>query len=139
MLVERGLSFLFFIGSAAYLYGATGLAMGTLAAPKAGFLPTVIGVLGVALSGFDLVRTLRHPTAEPQETSYGKSLGFAAILAAYIVALPFAGFLACTVVCTFLLLKISGARGLVVPAIISVALAAATQFGFGTLLNLQLP
>jgi hypothetical protein len=139
MLVERGLALLFFFGSAAYLFGATGLAMGTLSAPKAGFLPTVVGVLALVLSGLDLARTLYRSSASPQETDYAKALGFAAILAGYIVALSFVGFLASTIVCTFLLLKIAGVRGSVVPAGLSVGLAAAIQVGFGMLLNLQLP
>ena len=139
MLVERGLALFFFLGSAAYLYGATGLAMGSLSAPKAGFLPIVVGAIALALSAFDLVKTLPAAHGEPQQTSYTKALAGVAVLAAYILALPFFGFLASTTICTFLLLKIAGARGYVVPAIISVLLAGATQFGFGTLLNLQLP
>jgi hypothetical protein len=139
MLVERGLALFFFIGSAAYLYGATGLAMGTLSAPKAGFLPTVVGVMALALSAADIVKTLRAAADGPPDTNFAKALSGVAILAMYILALPFLGFLASTTICTFVLLKIAGTRGSVVPAIISVLLAGATQFGFGTLLNLQLP
>jgi hypothetical protein len=139
MLVERGLALFFFLGSAAYLYGATGLAMGNLATPKAGFLPTIVGTLAVLISGIDVVMTLRATPRPVEENNLAKAAVAVVILIAYVVALPYAGFLPATVVCTFLLLKIGGTAGYWLPAVLSVALAGIIQIGFGTLLNLQLP
>lgn len=139
MLVERGLALFFFLGSAAYLYGATGLAMGNLATPKAGFLPTIVGTLAVLISGLDVVLTLRAAPRAMEENNLAKAGIAVVILVAYVIALPFTGFLPATVVCTFLLLKIAGTAGYWLPALLSIALAGIVQVGFGTLLNLQLP
>jgi NO-binding membrane sensor protein with MHYT domain len=139
MLVERGLALFFFVGSAAYLYGATGLAIGSLAMPKAGFLPTIVGALAVLISGIDLVMTLRAAPRPAGEDNFTRAAVAVVLLVTYVAALPFTGFLAATIVCTFLLLKIAGTSGYWLPALLSVVLAAIVQVGFGTLLNLQLP
>jgi hypothetical protein len=138
-MVERGLAIFFFALSAAYLHQAADLSIGSLAAPKSGFVPWLVGLAAVLLTGINLVRTMVAASAGEVETNYGRAAAFTAAMAAYVVALPLLGFASTTVACTFLLLKISGAQGFVVPALLSGALAGGVSVGFGTLLNLPLP
>lgn len=139
MTIERGLSVFFLVVSIAYLYAATGFSFGSLASPRAGFLPQIVGGLAVLLTFIDFIGTARRAPGEQERSRLVIAAGFVGVMALYVVALPLVGFPVSTTLCTFALLKVGGTRGYIVPAIISVCLSGGVWLAFQQLLNLQLP
>jgi hypothetical protein len=139
-MIQRIVAIVLFGFCAAYTYGATHLSMGALTAPKAGFVPVIIGVCGTLLSGVLAVQSLMTPAGGlPAETHPGRALLFVAGLFGYAALLGFAGFLPATFLGTLFLLKISGVAGWPLPLIIAGGGAVLLDGLFEYVLEISLP
>lgn len=141
--VQLAVALALLAGCSLYLYAATGFSFGIWSSPRAGFVPTIAGCLGVALALGNLVRVLC--AAKPDEVDLGASpkraLAFLAVLAAYAALLTMLGFLVATFAATLALLIVSQGRAR--RAVLALAIAGAFAVGiwllFGSVLNLPLP
>lgn len=139
-MVGRCLAFVFFAASAAYLYSATAFNLGTLSAPKAGFVPLLAGSGAVLLTGINFIQTWRTADGEDiGELNLPKAMLFAAGLAGYVALMGFVGFLPATLVATLFMLKVARNPGWLMPALVSAGVSAGLTVVFGTLLQVQLP
>ena len=107
--LNRLVAFVLVAGTAAYFYRATGLSFGSLANPKAGFLPQVAGAAGLVLASINLISVYRS-AATPGEGSLSvlATLPFLLGLVGYLVALAYVGFLPATAIGLFYLLLVGG-------------------------------
>ena len=106
------LAALLFIGSAVYLANAWDLSFGSWRAPRAGFLPIIVGTIGTVLAAANLVGTALAPEIEADigDAPWRAAL-FAAALAAFVPALALMGYVPATFAILLALLKIHGAGG----------------------------
>jgi hypothetical protein len=124
-----------------YLHAATGFSFGSWSSPKAGFTPTIVGVLGVLLATANVVRVFRTGFSEPVDfgVSPRRALAFLVILLLYAGLLGVVGFLPATFLATLVFLKIGELRGFVLPIVIAAVFAGSIWFLFGHILQLPLP
>lgn len=129
-------------GCSLYLYAATGFSFGVWNNPKAGFVPTIAGCIGVALAVGNIVRVWRAGSPGPVELGLSprRALAFLAVLTAYAALLGKLGFLPATFAATLVLLLVSrGIRGLPLTLVIAAAFSATIWLLFGFVLKLPLP
>nr|WP_249730142.1 tripartite tricarboxylate transporter TctB family protein [Chelatococcus sp. YT9] len=130
-------------GCSLYLYAALGFSFGTWRSPRAGFMPTIVGFLGVALAVGNLIRVLRSVTLDGVDLGLApvRALAFLAILAAYAAMLSRLGFLPSTFAATLALLLVGQTRA--GSKLMALVIASAFSIGawllFGRILNLPLP
>lgn len=126
---------------AVYLKAATGFSFGTWSSPKAGFMPTIVGILGILLSAANVVRVFRAGFAGGADlgASPKRALAFLAVLILYAGFLGVLGFLPATFLATAALLKVGEVRGIVVPIAVSACFSGGVWLLFGQVLQLPLP
>jgi hypothetical protein len=140
-LTQRIIALVLFLICAAYLYAATGFTFGGWSNPKAGFMPTIVGVLGVLLSAGNLARVVQARLLGPADfgASPARALAFLVVLLLYAGVLGTLGFLPATFLASLSLLKVGQVRGFVFPIIIAACFAGGIWMLFGRLLQLPLP
>lgn len=125
---------------ALYLYAAFGFSFGSWNNPRAGFLPRIAGVLGLFLALGNLATVI---ISERQSADFGakplRAVLFTLGLIGYVPLLSVAGFMPSTGLLTLYLFKIYGAKGWIVPILVSAITAVAVFFLFSRLLQLPLP
>ncbi|KRE09689.1 hypothetical protein ASE63_03925 [Bosea sp. Root381] len=141
-LVQLVVAVALFAGCSLYLYAALGFSFGAWSNPRAGFMPTIAGCIGVALALGNLLRVWRAGDAASADLglSPSRALAFLAILAGYAALLGRLGFLPATFGAALALLMVSrGMRG----PVVTLSLAAVFSLGiwllFSRALDLPLP
>ena len=126
--------------AALYLYFSMGLSFGAWSNPRAGFVPRIAGIGGVALAAANLLIVIFQ---ERKGANFGdkplRAVFFALGLIAYVPALQVISFLPATAILLLYLVKIYGAKGWIMPVLASAATAVGVYFLFSRLLQLPLP
>lgn len=125
---------------ALYTIGAVSYEVGTLASPKAGLFPTLVGILLLAASGSRLYQEITRPSPgpDPPGPAWWRVPAICASIGVFIYLLKPAGYLVASTVLTALLIFLLGRR----PgwAVMGFALATAVvSFFFFNLLGVPLP
>lgn len=121
------------------LYAGSGLPLGSLREPGAGFFPAAVAVALILLAL--LAATGRIPEAGDPQAGPGSAVRvwiLTAMIAAYAWLLPFAGFVLCTTVLLVVALRGLGAVGWL-PTIVCAAGGAAGCYFLFTRLGMPLP
>ena len=139
-MADKVLSAFFLLLSLAYLYFAREMSFGSLGSPKSGFLPMVTGTGASLLAFINFIGVLkRGPGSAGRQRALKKLVPFCLSLASYIVLLKYAGYLFATFIVLFCLLKVSEAKGWLIPLVISAGVAAGFHFTLGGLLGVVFP
>jgi hypothetical protein len=126
--------------TAAYLNSALGFSFGSWSAPRAGFMPTIVGVLGTGLASINLVAiALKQPGRADLGELPVQAFLVAGTLFAYLPLLMVAGYIPATALVLVALIKVFGGKGWVLPIAIAAAASGATFVLFEHLLSLPLP
>ena len=139
-MMERAVSLLMLVGSASYLWFALKLSFGSVYAPKAGFLPTVAGVLAVVLALILVVG--RQPAGDADKsggTNWRKFFFTLLGLAIYLMLLLNTGYIFATGIIMLYFLKVTDTEGWVGPSLIAAATALALYLLFEKVLAIMLP
>jgi hypothetical protein len=141
VLAQRIVALALFLICAVYLNAAREFSFGSWSGPKAGFMPIIVGTLGVLLAAANVVRVFRAGPAGPVDfgRSPARALAFLAVLMLYAGLLGMLGFLPATFLATLALLKVGELRGLVRPIAIAACFAGGVWLLFGRILQLPLP
>jgi hypothetical protein len=138
--VERLLALAVLAASGVYLASALALPRGTAARPGAGFFPLAVGVFGAAVALAWVATSLRRQPAAGAAAAEGRGRvgATAALLVAYCLLLPWAGYPLAAFLFTGLLLRGLGARW---PAALAIGLGSAvgSYYLFAVLLDVPLP
>lgn len=137
---RRVMALALFVVSAGYLAAATRFSFGVLAAPKAGFLPRLVGCSAVILSAINLwfvFRTRIEVRADGSRPS--RAVLFVAGLVAYVLLLKPLGYALATALATAYLLKAAGTEGWRLPAGLSIGLAGGLYVLFVLVLKIPMP
>ena len=142
-MIERWLSGFFLLVSALYVYFASDLNFGTLAKPKVGFLPHLVGYLALILCIINFSQLMSKKLL-PGEGKIDLSTlkNILLVLAGscvYIFLLSKIGYLAATMLFLFYLFKITQTKGYIMPGIIAVSVVGVFYFCFSVLLGVNLP
>lgn len=140
-MVRKFMALFFLVVSAVYFYTALKeLSFGTLRAPKAGFLPAIVGCGAVVLSAINFIRTLRTREGDDTpETALRKVAWFVLGLVVYLILIGLIGFWVSTFIAMIYLLKVSDTKGWTVPLLVSAGVSAGLYFVFGYLLQVSFP
>ncbi len=139
-MMRSAVAFFLFAVCVIYLYAANDFAAGTLSNPKAGFLPNLIGWLGVVFSAVNLVQVLRARAQEAGKRIDMARVGlFAAGLLAYAGVIGTIGFFASTCLVLFFLLKLSNPQDWKISLTAPVAVSGLLYVTFTYVLALPLP
>jgi hypothetical protein len=141
ILTQRIVAVALFLICAVYLNAATGFSFGSWSSPKAGFMPTIVGSLGVLLAAANVVRVFRAGAAGSADFGHSpiRALAFLAVLMLYAGVLGVLGFLLATFLATLALLKVGELRGLIWPVAIAGCFSGGIWLLFGRILQLPLP
>jgi len=123
-----------------YTIGAVGYEVGTLASPKAGLFPTLVGVLLLSASGFRLCEEIARPSPgpEPLGPAWWRVPALCGAIGVFIFLLKPAGYLIASTAMTVLLITFLGRRRRW--TVVGIALAtAAVSYYFFSLLGVPLP
>lgn len=116
--------FLFF--SLTYLFFARDLSFGALGAPKAGFLPTLAGIIGTLLSFFAVMQeVLRDKPKRPADFYWSKFLFTVIGLLFYVIVLNSIGYLVATFIVMLYWLKVTDTGGWATPFFVAAGVALA--------------
>jgi hypothetical protein len=137
---RRVIALLIFFVSAGYLAAATRFSFGALAAPKAGFLPRLVGCSAVILSTINLWFVFRTQIAVKADGSRSRgAVLFVAGLVAYVLLLKPLGYALATALATAYLLKAAGTEGWRLPAVLSISVAVGLYVLFVLVLKIPMP
>lgn len=158
-MIKKIMACIFFAVFVIYYILSEGLSSGTFRSPKAGFLPQVIGILGILLTLVNLFFTFRNdfkkfrqkPEEATQKTedeikeskaerkTWLNIAIFSVLSFAFVISLKYIGYLAASILYMMALMKLANTKGWIKPAIISVCVAGAFYFSFSYLLGVNLP
>lgn len=139
-MAERIITLALLLGGLVYLFLARQLAFGTLASPKAGFLPIVAGSITVILALILVVSQWRSHKSMKQTKVNWTTFSFIIIgLLFYITSLQIIGFLAATFIFLFYLLKVGDRLGWIIPFVIAAASSTFFYILFERYLAVTLP
>ena len=139
-MAETIFSFVIFLVSLVYLLQAKDLRFGTLTSPGVGFLPMIAGTGAAILSLIVFLSGLRKRVQGKDSPVEWKKLGlFLAGLILYVPALETIGYALSTFALMLYLLKVSGAKGWVVPVLVGAGVSFGIYYGFTSLLGVPLP
>lgn len=129
-----------FVGCAVYVTNALNLSFGSWRAPRAGFLPIIVGTIGTLLAAANLIGTMLtpEPDADIGDAPW-RAVLFAVALAAFVPALAVVGYIPATFAVLVALLKVHGAGGWLRPIAVAAVTSMATWALFSELLELRLP
>jgi len=125
---------------AAYTFGATRLSFGALSTPQSGFVPLIVGICGMVLSGataLEVFRTVGAPVDSSMD--WRRAVLFTVGLGGYAALLPIIGFLISTFAATFFLLKVSQTSGWWRPLLIAGLTAVFLDVLFEHVLEISMP
>jgi putative tricarboxylic transport membrane protein len=131
-----------FLLSIAYLSVAQGLAFGSFQAPKAGFMPQLVGWLAVIVSGYLFLQALRGKGDAKNvklDLDWKRLFLLVGVMVLYVLMIKSVGYLLCSILALFATFKIAKVKGWVVPGVISVVASGAFYFIFRVLLSISLP
>lgn len=134
--------FVFLFGLMALYLSLHDLTFGSLGKPKSGFVPTVFSGFLVGFAAVNLVLELRKPDKIPpkmEQVDWKKWGLYIAVSVAYIVMLRWAGFLVSTAVCLFAMIKTTGMKAWVKPAMVSIIFSGIVWIIFTYAMNVRLP
>lgn len=120
------------------------LGFGSLAEPGPGFFPSVVGVVLAAAGARTGVSALRRTAVAPGTPALGAAgvrriLFMLASFVAWLLLLPFAGYVAATFVVAIAMGRTVGLEGWIRPVLLSAALAAALYLLFDVVFYVDLP
>lgn len=140
MMTEKIVTCFFLLGSSVYLYFAGQLTFGTLASPRSGFLPILVGITATVVSLFLAFRQFQ--TKESAASSHVDLTKFTFILIGlifYITVFNIIGYLSATCILLFYLFKIADMAGWFLPFTLAAASSSAFYFLFKYYLAVTLP
>lgn len=129
--------------SAAYLFFASQLPLGTTARPGAGFYPVIVGIFGVIVAFGATITAFRRPAVvsgdAPLDADSRRRVAMTVVtLAAFCLALPWIGYPLAAFAFVAVLLRALG--GGWITAVITGVISAAVSYAlFATLLDVPLP
>lgn len=141
-MTEKLISLLFLLFSITYLWFARELSFGIIAAPKAGFLPTISGVAAVGLAFVLFVKQLLQKQAEDRGTdkiNWRKCIFIILGLMLYVTFLYLTGYIVATFILMFYLLKVTETAGWTKPLVISTGISIGFYLLFAMFLGTNLP
>ena len=140
---ERLVNLFLLVLSVFYLsYSVTHYKLGTVRMPKEGFLPLLLGIGMVGLSGFLFIQSLAGKGDAKNVKLNIPWLRFAGMIAAslaYAMLLTTLGYCVCTFLFLLAVLKLAKLEGWKLPLIISLVCAAAFYLLFKVALGVMLP
>lgn len=137
---EKVMSCLFLLFSLVYIFFARELSFGTVAAPKAGFLPMLAGITAAILSIVIISRQLLEKRAQKESPFSSRKLFFVLVgLVLYVILLGVIGYVFATLIITLYLLKVTDTAGWFCPCSVSLGLALGFYYVFEKFLGTNLP
>lgn len=129
--------------AAVYLLGALQLGVKARPIPESGFVPSLLGVLLLALCGWELLRPYFRPAKGEAEgeapVAEGKLPSCAVILLGSVLSFEWLGFPATAAWVTFLSSRLMGLSGWAGPGLLSLGAALAADLIFALGLGVPLP
>jgi putative tricarboxylic transport membrane protein len=140
VVIEKALSAFFLFFSLTYLFFARDLTFGAMSAPKSGFLPILAGTGASVLAFINFLSVLGKAgnPADPKKV-VRKMVLFCAGLGVYLVLFKYAGYLPASFAVLLFLLKISEAKGWLMPLTVSAGVAGGFYFTFVWVLGVTFP
>jgi putative tricarboxylic transport membrane protein len=139
-MAEKIMAVLFLILSLSYLFFARDFSFGTLGAPKAGFLPTLAGIVATVLSlAIIFKQILLREEPEAEGTDLRKVIFVTLGLLCYAVILGIVGYLAATFVILLYLFKVTETVGWITPLCLSLGISLGSYLLFKQYLGVFLP
>ncbi|WP_338823353.1 hypothetical protein MHOCP_15700 [Moorella humiferrea] len=146
-MIEIGMAIFFVILSVIYTVFARDYSFGTFYAPKAGFMPIIVGTTATILAIINLFMTTakyRHRQTKEREvllTRYQikKIFLYSLGLVIYVVLLKTVGFLTATFLATLYLIKVAGGKNWRLPIIVAIGVSVGFYSIFQYLLRVMLP
>jgi hypothetical protein len=126
----------------AFLYFSRNLNFGAFSSPKIGFMPKTFGVGMLFFAILNMIKELRKSDEVPNElvpVNWKKAGLYAADCVLYVILMIFFGYLPSTLICLFLMIKFTGIKGYVIPAITTLAVSLFFFGVFNVLLHVPLP
>lgn len=124
-----------------YTIAAFGLPFGSLQEPGPGFLPVIIGILGIILSSvvlFNEIKTLSKKKEEPIPYIW-KVIWFIISITIYVFLLPLLGYIIGTIALSIALFKIMGMKNWIMIGLGGAALGLISYYVIGVCLEVPLP
>jgi putative tricarboxylic transport membrane protein len=120
---------------------STSYGLGTIAQPGPGLYPFAVGLFIFPFSVLLFVSSLRHTTKRTilDRKGIGIFLSFIGTCVFWILAMPYLGYVAVTLIATFALCKVMRLEGLLKPLILSVGTALFIYILFDVWLYVDLP
>ena len=134
--------FLLLLGIFTLVISISTLEIGTFAKPKTGFAPTVFSVALIVFALINVIVEFVKPVKVPEklkDVNWKKWALYLVICTVYVIIIAFLGFLISTLICLFFMLKISGQKGWIKPAIITLIFSFALWGIFYFALGIPLP
>ena len=128
--------------AAVYLLGALQLGVKARPIPESGFVPFLLGVLLLALCGWELLRPFFRPARGEEEeapVAAGKLSLCAVVLLGSVLSFEWLGFPATAAWVTFLFSRLMGLSGWAGPGLLSLGAALAADLIFTLGLGVPLP
>ncbi|MFV0412395.1 MAG: tripartite tricarboxylate transporter TctB family protein [Oscillospiraceae bacterium] len=125
-----------------YLAVSYTLSFGTFSAPKAGFLPRIIGWIATAITAYLFIQSMAGKGDAKNvklEIDWKRFVLLVGALVLYILLLKPVGYLISSAAALFAVLKIAKVKGWVLPGAIAVIASAAFYIIFKTFLSIPLP
>ena len=138
-MAEKLLSVFFLAMSIGYTCYAGNLSFGSFMAPKAGFLPLLTGIIAICLAFIIVIRSWSVQATGKADVNWRKLIFIIIGIAAYIIFMQLAGYLAATFIILFYLLKMAETPGWLAPGLFSAGIALSFYFIFETFLGSKLP
>ena len=139
-MTEKIMTLFFLLGSIVYLLGAHQLAFGTLGAPKSGFLPMLVGIVGVMLVLAVMIKQRQEKKVAQQDKADWTKFCFIIIgLLFYMIALNIIGYFATTFIFLFYLFKVMDTVGWIVPCMAAAGSSLVFHVIFARFLTVTLP
>lgn len=139
-MTEKIIAVLWLIGSLFYLFFTQQLAFGTLHSPKAGFLPSLAGVISLSLAVIFIVQlwAKKEKRMEPS-VNWTKFIFTILGFLFYLVILSSIGYFVATFVILFYLFKIADTKGWIIPLLLTSGSLGILYLLFDRFLALTLP
>jgi len=146
-MVDLGLAVFFLVMSISYLILARQYAFGTVHAPSAGFIPTLVGMGATVLAVINLVGTLMRYIGNRMllkediltQAQIRRVLWYSLGLILYVILLKVVGFLPATFVATVYLIRVAGGKDWRIVIIVAIGISAGFYYIFQYLFGLMLP
>lgn len=139
-MAERLLTLFFLVISIMYAHYAGRLSFGSLAAPKAGFVPMIAGSIAVLLALFLVAKLLLQKHMREAVNINWRKLIFIIIgLLVYILLIKLAGYMMATFIIMLYLFKVTETTRWVMPCLLSTGFAISFYYVFKILLGINLP